>query len=210
MAGVRRSDSTVAMRKNRRRSRRKRKVIKNGKGKKEKVAEIKQKMEEELLEDVAEDQRSDEDVLAQIPSEVNLDGKIIEFGEWSFGEFAQIGDVVDNMIRDLEDHGINPMLLFFRPASHLYETQVLGKEDDIDQDILEVFHKELEKEANDVTRLFARVAPYAFRIVQFTCKLTDEEMDALSPDDGIGIFNLIMLQNHTLLGKSYSLFGKHL
>ena len=178
---------------------------------KEKVAET-LKTDEEILDIVSGDDMPDALIFTNKPQIIETTLGPVEIKPWSLGEYARIGSVVEMMLGDLEKAGISTTLLFMRPASFAYHENILepaSRGEPIDPGLEEVFAEEVYREQAAITRMFARIAVSALKIIQHACGFTEEEVEGLSAEEGLGIFNVIVMKNVDVLGKAYELFGKH-
>jgi hypothetical protein len=181
---------------------------------KKKVKELKIAAEEEILEQIAEPDIADDMIMSDEPYEVKTKHGPVMIKAWSFGEYAQIGPVIDAMLNDFENAKIDSTLLFVRPASlAYYENIILPMQETgqvIDAELERLYGEAVFAEQTQVTRLFARAAVYGLQIIQFACGFSDEEVRSLEADEGLGLFNVIMMKNMSVLGKAFELFGKHI
>jgi hypothetical protein len=188
-------------------------MAKKEKVKKEVGKKIEEMSSDEILDLVSDDDRHDITIFTNEPTILNTSLGDVSITPWSLGEYAQVGGVIEAMLKDLEDAGINSTLLFMRPATMVYYEQVMqpmaeGKK--IDPDIEEIYAAEVHREQAAITRLFARAALPALAIIKHSCGFSEEEVAALDADEGLGIFSAIIIKNMSVLGKAFELFGKQL
>jgi hypothetical protein len=184
----------------------------NDMAKKEKE-KVEKKTSEEILQSIEDDGRHDDLIFSDRPMTIKTSLGEVEIKVWSLGEYARIGTVVEAMLKSFEDAGIDSTLLFMRPASLVYYENVmlpLSLGEHVDKELEEIYSKDVFAEQSQITRLFARAALPAMEIIRHACGWTSEEVETLDADEGLGIFNVIVMKNMSVLGKAFELFGKHL
>ncbi len=188
-------------------------MAKKDKGKEEIMKGIKEMSSKEVIDRTADEDTHDLTIFTNEPTVIDTPLGEVAITPWTLGEYAQVGGIVESMLADFETAGIDSALLFARQASWIYYEQVLKPAAEgisIDPDIEAIYGEAVYKEQAAVTRLFARAALPALAIIKHSCGFTQEEVESLSADEGLGIFSVIILKNASVLGKAYELFGKHL
>lgn len=173
------------------------------------------KKKEEKHEEELQDNRPDEVVLTEGPVTVSTSIGDFVVAPWSFGVYAKVGHLVDNMFQDLENRGISFELLFHRQALQQYflhvgipleEAEEKGVAPDIDPEVAELAVKSFDKEFGDLMRLVAIIAPAAGGIIQATLGLDEEDINEMQADEVIKLFLVIIAKNEGVLKNVYGLF----
>lgn len=176
----------------------------------------KKKKEEEIeVEEELQDNRPDEIVLTEGPVTVPTSIGDFVVAPWSFGVYAKVGHLVDNMFSDLDSRDISFELLFHRVALQQYfihvgipleEAAEAGVAPDIDPEVAELAVKSFDKEFGELMRLVAVCAPAAGAIIQATLGLDEEDVNEMQADEVIKLFLVIIAKNEGVLKNVYGLF----
>jgi hypothetical protein len=174
----------------------------------------KKKKEEEHVDEL-KDNRPDEIVLTEGPVTVPTSIGDFVIAPWSFGVYAKVGHLVDNMFSDLEKKGISFELLFHQQAINHYFIHVgipleeaieSGVDPDIDPEVAELAVRSFDKEFGDLMRLVAVIAPAAGGIIKATLGLDEEDVNEMQADEVIKLFLVIIAKNEGVLKNVYGLF----
>jgi hypothetical protein len=176
------------------------------KEKEKKVVEV----EEELKDD-----RTDEVVLTEGPITVSTTKGDFVIKPWSFGVYAKVGNLVDNMFHDIEARGLGFELLFNRQAIRNYfinvgipleEAMEAGEKPDLDPDLVDLAVRDFDREYGQLMRLVAIIAPQARGIIHLTLDLDYETIDEMEADEVLKLFLVIIAKNEGVLKNVYGLF----
>lgn len=159
------------------------------------------------------DARTDDEVL--LPTEAIIRTSIGEYNvkEWTLNDFKPIKEDILNFFHKIMKQGIDPTIIFFRPAAAEYFEKILMAE--LDDQLPELsgeqydrIKKAYEKEENDLREISLIAIDYAVPIIAHTLDEEEEKVGSLAMQELMALFFTLLDFNGGYLKNSLGLFGR--